>query len=511
MATARQNRIRAWIFRTLVPFAMAAAPCAHASLAISTAATSNVTCTAGTCTATARDAVLNVADLKALLQQGDVRVASGRAQSISFDAALSWTQPSRLTLVARTGIAVSQPVVVEGHGAVVLTTTGDKSIGAIVFTSRGRLDFWDLSSRLTINGNRYVLAGDVSSLAGAIAANTSGYFALARDYDAKEDAPYTASPVYVLYGALNGLGHAISNLKIQSTETCAGFIAFLVGGTAPSVANLTLSQIDLTQTVSGNNNPPNGVGGLAGYSQGAISHVRVTGHVHGGDGANAGGIVGWQTTGPGLGPIWDSSVNVVVSAGQSSLAGGIVGYDLYGNLQRDAAAGRIEEGDGGYAGGLVGYAQWDFGNIADSWSSARVTGSIAGGLVGWADGVFTLADNYASGAVSGGGGLIGQNTGLESSGNTIVRSYARGRVHGGGVTGNDDGTGAYTNVYWDMDTSHVTNPVKGVGNIPNDPGITGLSDAQLKSALPAGFDPGVWGQSPGINNGYPYLLANPPQ
>ncbi len=43
------------------------------------------------------------------------------------------------------------------------------------------------------------------------------------------------------------------------------------------------------------------------------------------------------------------------------------------------------------------------------------------------------------------------------------------------------------------------------------PGITGLTDAQLKSALPAGFDPNVWGQNPNINNGWPYLLANPPQ
>ena len=40
--------------------------------------------------------------------------------------------------------------------------------------------------------------------------------------------------------------------------------------------------------------------------------------------------------------------------------------------------------------------------------------------------------------------------------------------------------------------------------------LTGLTDAQLKSGLPAGFDPAVWGQSAGINNGYPYLLSNPP-
>jgi hypothetical protein len=42
-------------------------------------------------------------------------------------------------------------------------------------------------------------------------------------------------------------------------------------------------------------------------------------------------------------------------------------------------------------------------------------------------------------------------------------------------------------------------------------GVSGLTNAQLKSGLPDGFDPKIWGQSSGINKGYPYLLANPPQ
>jgi hypothetical protein len=41
-------------------------------------------------------------------------------------------------------------------------------------------------------------------------------------------------------------------------------------------------------------------------------------------------------------------------------------------------------------------------------------------------------------------------------------------------------------------------------------GTTGLRDRELKSGLPVGFDPAIWGQNPNINNGYPYLLANPP-
>jgi hypothetical protein len=36
-------------------------------------------------------------------------------------------------------------------------------------------------------------------------------------------------------------------------------------------------------------------------------------------------------------------------------------------------------------------------------------------------------------------------------------------------------------------------------------GVTGQSDAQMKSALPSGFRPKIWGQDPNLNNGYPYL------
>jgi|GEM_PF-1201582 len=508
MPTAKQCRLGTWLIRTLAPLALAAAvsPAAQASLAISAAPTSNVTCSGGACIATTTNAVLNATDLKIFLHRGDVRVDAGPANAIAMNATLNWTQGSRLTLAAGTGITVSQPIVVEGHGAVTLTT-GDKSAGAIAFTGRGRLDFWDTSSSLVINDINYTLVKDLPALVQAIADDPHGSFALAKNYNAEADAPYTASPIYVLYGSLDGLGHAISNLKISAAQGCAGFIAYFVGGRTPSIANLTLSQIDVTQTHNSDSRAPNGVGGLAGCSQGTISHVRVTGHVNGPEAVSAGGLIGWQADGGGgTGPIWDSSVRVAVS-GAMAAAGGIVGFDLYGSLLRCAAAGSVKGPD---AGGLVGLAEWDFGNITQSWSSAHAIGPISGGLVGQADGNFTLADNYASGAVSSGGGLIGKNTGIGSSGNMIQRSYAMGVVHGGGVTGYDDGTGAYTNVYWDMDTTHVRNPANGVLNHPNYPGVTGLSDAQMKAALPTGFSPSVWGLNPSINNGYPYLLANPP-
>ncbi|HEY1637039.1 MAG TPA: hypothetical protein VGF62_00835, partial [Rhizomicrobium sp.] len=73
----------------------------------------------------------------------------------------------------------------------------------------------------------------------------------------------------------------------------------------------------------------------------------------------------------------------------------------------------------------------------------------------------------------------------------------------------DSDAGSITSSYWDLDKG-VGDPSKGAGNRSNDIGITGLTDAQLKLALPAGFDPTIWGEKKTINNGYPYLLANPP-
>jgi hypothetical protein len=46
--------------------------------------------------------------------------------------------------------------------------------------------------------------------------------------------------------------------------------------------------------------------------------------------------------------------------------------------------------------------------------------------------------------------------------------------------------------------------------VENDPGIKGLGNSELTSGLPKGFNPRVWTESPDINGGLPYLIANPP-
>jgi hypothetical protein len=108
------------------------------------------------------------------------------------------------------------------------------------------------------------------------------------------------------------------------------------------------------------------------------------------------------------------------------------------------------------------------------------------------------------------GGLIGINPG------TVTQSYSAGPVSGialsllGGLIGRDvSASGSIDSTYWGTDTSGITNLSQGAASPPNDPGITGLTTAQLQSGLPAGFDPKFWAEDPKINNGLPYLINNP--
>ena len=180
-------------------------------------------------------------------------------------------------------------------------------------------------------------------------------------------------------------------------------------------------------------------------------------------------------------------------------------------------------GEFGAAGGLIGRNEgFEDAAVYESYATGPVSGgagSAVGGLIGDNSGGMII-NTYATGTVTGGansqvGGLIGTN----EDGNSfpvITSSYATGAVSGGsgavlgGILGQDVADSEISNAYWDLDTSGISDPTKGAGNIANDPGITGLTDAQLKSGLPAGFDKKVWHENAAVNGGYPYLVDLPP-
>ena len=167
-------------------------------------------------------------------------------------------------------------------------------------------------------------------------------------------------------------------------------------------------------------------------------------------------------------------------------------------MQNIHVSGLVQGGD---VGGLIGDVKGV--SISNSYAEADVVGiGIAGGLVGiLGDGhPGYITDSYALGNVSGNyaGGLAGFVIG-----GGIESSYAGGTVTGqlpvGGLVGNGN-PALVQNSYWDTTSSGVNTSSGG----------TGLTTAQLKSGLPAGFDPAVWGIDAAINDGYPYLLWQVP-
>jgi hypothetical protein len=462
--------------------AMLVSASAHAAVTISTGATQNMSCSNGVCSPTAADAVLNVSDLGNLLASGNVTVtttSSGvQAKDIVVKAALSWSSTGMLGLDAYRSITVDQPVSLQGLSGLTLTTNDGSKNGELSFGRKGNVTFANLSSSLTINGASYMLVNAVHGLASAIAANPSGDYALAQRYDAKQDGTYTQSPVTTSFsGTFEGLGNEISHLTITSQDDSVGFFSVNAG----TIRDFGLVDLRLSAMKLG--------GGLASGNEGNIFQCHVSGKIVITGFFKRSGAFGGGMAGLNLGSIRDSFSTADVRGGRKASLGGLVGLNEENGVISESFA---------------------MGTLTDS---NRSHGYLLGGLVGDNEAA-TIINSYATGAVTGanashslGGGLAGYNA------TTILQSYSTGGVTGfsytGGLLGYDASAGL-NDTYWDTDTSGITNLSQGAGYPPNDPGITGLTSQQLQSGLPEGFDPKIWAEDPKINNGFPYLINNPP-
>jgi hypothetical protein len=545
---------------------------AHAAMTISNAKTKNVTCTSGVCTPTGGNANLNTGELQSMLASSDVTVkSSASAPSLGVLDPLTWASTHRLTLDSVQFIHIKAAVVVEGRAGLTLTINDGGTGGDLIFENGGYVNFWDLGSGLVIDGQSYKLVNGVPMLAGSIAANPSGNFALAKSYDASTHGSFRRTPIATVFkGTFEGLGNSISNLQIRTEKSDASLFAVSQG---------TLRDITLTNAIVGA--VSGRVSVLVTQNSGIVAHVAAAGSTSsfGASGGivalNNGTVVSSFFTGVATGraagglvldnrgTIISSSASAKVFASPSgarrppSQAGGLVAVNS-GLIEQSSATGDV--GEATMSGGLVGLNQGSVtachatGNIAsagnrrfqemigaligsnagseqspaivsESYATGKVFaankkhGAAAGGLVGY-NSYAAISNSYATGLSEGkdieAGGLVG----LNDIGSTINQAYATGTVSAVARTGSISGgfigvdganPGKIASGYWDMDTSGIDNPHQGAGQPLDDPGITGLTDAQLKSALPAGFDPAVWGQDPNINNGWPYLLANPPE
>jgi hypothetical protein len=152
-----------------------------------------------------------------------------------------------------------------------------------------------------------------------------------------------------------------------------------------------------------------------------------------------------------------------VSGGPSSVVGGLIGIN---GLEQDSDL-RVENcyGTGSANGG----------------AGANVGGFIGVQVKSYA--LHAIASSYSTGAPTAKGGYTGGFVGADYSNNSIVKSY------------------------WDTTTSGKKS---GTGNRGNEPGLKGLTTTKFQSGLPSGFSEKIWTEDSNVNNGLPYLIANPP-
>ena len=258
-------------------------------------------------------------------------------------------------------------------------------------------------------------------------------------------------------GHFDGSEHTISNLTImRGGENYVGLFGYV--GTDGELTRVSLEAIDIEANSR--------VGGLAGQSEGTISHSHVTGSV---EGAFAvGGLVGQNS-----GTITRSYATVDTSGSiefVGGFVGGLVGWNDDGTITESYATGSVDSsGDRGFVGGLVGYNS-DDGAIGKSYATGTTNGSsFVGGLVGASEQAI-IEESYATGSV-------------ESTGNNV-----------GGLVGSvfDDTT---TNSYWDIETTGQNESANG----------TGLTTEQMTGFSPETTMEPLTSSDFSITDGYPLL------
>ncbi|HEX4158130.1 MAG TPA: GLUG motif-containing protein [Rhizomicrobium sp.] len=468
------------------------APTAQAAVVISSDATQDMSCSNGVCAPTASDAVLNVADLESLLGSGSVEVTSTgsggvQANDVNVEAALSWSNQNLLYIVALNWIGIDKKIALAGQGGLSLATGAD---GALSFGTKGSVTFADLSSALTINGIAYTLVNNITTLASDIASNPAGSYALANSYDASKDGTYSNSPIATeLTGTVHGLGNTLSNLSVNHSKGKVSVGLFEYVAKTGSVDSLRLQKLTIISR-----NGQFGVGGLVGSNDGLLFGDTVDGSISskGGNAGTVGGVVGGNG-----GTVTSSSADVDLKGPGTAMQGGLAGLNE-GTINFSHATGNVESF---LAGGLVGI---NTGDIDQSYATGSIAGGWPGGLAGSSGG--TITNSYSTGTA---GGKTESDAGLisDDEGATVTSSYSAGAVKtGGGFVCQHIDEPVFTNDYWDTTTSGQVNGACH-GNVG---GVTGVTSKQLKSGLPSGFDPSIWAEDKKINNGFPYLINNPP-
>jgi Secretion system C-terminal sorting domain/The GLUG motif len=218
------------------------------------------------------------------------------------------------------------------------------------------------------------------------------------------------------------------------------------------------------------------------------------------DGTNYIGLFGY-TWGATLTDLVVTNVNMTGNNFVGAIAGHI---NSSSHITNCSSSGQIYGSD--YAGGLIGYFV-DTHSLAEySHSSCSVDGTnYIGGFIGYTYGG-TINDCFATGPVTGisrVGGLVADNSTC-----SINRSYSVGNVNGstyvGGLVGYNSGT--VNNCFWDTESSGQSSSAgNAIGEISENMKLESTYTDQ-------GWDfTTIWTIDEINNNGYPYLINNPPE
>ena len=375
---------------------------------------------------------------------------------------VSWSASNTLTLNAHRNININRPVTATsgklelfyGQGStdgVIAGVASSYNVNAPVNLSGGQ----NFSTKLGTNGipKSYTVitslgvAGDTSSTSLQGMHNSQGtLYALGADIDASDTINWNGGlgfmPVNV-GGALDGLGHVVSNLTINRPA------ADYVGMISATFQSARVSNIGLS---GGSITGKDIVGGLIGMSafggvvSNSFSNATVTGETY------VGGLVGYA-----LGSLtMTQSYNSGAVTGYSDV-GGLIGHSVAGlQLSKSFNLGQITTTAPtsffyGNAGGLVGSASGA--NIEDVFNLGRVqstnSAAVIGGVVGDATDNSMIQRSYNNGVISG-RESIGGISGYNRSGSNIYNSYNLGSVYAewgsGGITGYNYG-GTITNSF----------------------------------------------------------------
>jgi len=472
---------------------------------------------------------LSVTTLQTALDLANVTVTTGTSGSQDGDiivvTGVPWASDHSLTLSAHRNLIINDSFANVGAGSLNLRADADGTgVGTVTFNGTAAVNYshstgsislfynpaggyaapTDYSAHLIENANvagqvqTYMLVNSLSNLR-ALSNNLSGTYALGRDIDASASSGTPFVPLGTdqtpFAGILDGVDHTISNLTIDTTGDRVAPFAVNTG----AIRNVHLTSEMVSASRPGDNWTY--AAGLVAVNAGLLVNDSVAGSIslatNSGRYLVVGGLVASNS-----GSISRSSSSASVTGGPGGeccaayTVGGLVGSN-YGQISFSSATGAVV-GAGGDIGGLAGYSH---GSIDQSFATGPVRSTgITGGLVGWNQGG-SISNSYARGSVDGGPGLAGGLVELLDLGGTISSSYSTGLVTGVSTGGLVDrvgyGGGIVINSYWNTDTS---------GQLVSAGGI-GLTTAQLKSGLPAGFDPSVWATDPAVNNGYPYLKS----